>query len=162
MGTTSSTGVPNDNGARNATNYYFLRNDDPVAQAQLGSLRTFHEYRYDTAAVAGALTINKLNAQVQYVPVTAAITSITFSNFVVSATTNTQTKYQTDTVTVLFRQDATGYAITLPTGSAYLYAGGGNTMGTTANAVQMLSVTAIYDSVTAATQYLITVSPEFV
>jgi hypothetical protein len=162
MGGNSSTGYNTDNGARNATNYYFLRNDDPVAQAQLGSLRTFHEYRYDTAAVAGALTINKLNAQVQYVPVTAAITSITFSNFVVSAATNTQTKYQTDTVTVLFRQDSTGYAITLPTGSAYLYAGGINVMGTTANAVQMLSVTAIYDSVTAATQYLITVSPEFV
>jgi len=162
MGGNSSTGYSSDNGARNATNYYFLRNDDPVAQAQLGSLRTFHEYRYDTAAVTGNLSINKLDAQVQYVPVTANITNVTFTNFVVTATTNTQTKYQTDTVTVIFRQGATGYNITLPTGTAFKYASGISTMGSTANAVQMLSVTGIYDSTSAGTQYLITVSPEFV
>jgi hypothetical protein len=130
----------------------------------LGSLRTFHEYRYDAAIASGALTIDKNNAQVQYVDVTEAITSITLSNFVTFDEITFPTavlRLQADTVTVIFRQDATGRAITMPTGATYKYAGGVNTVGTTANSVTMVSITAIENLATDATEYLITISPEF-
>lgn len=155
-------GASNSNQARGASRYYFLRNDDNAAQNKLGSLRTFHEYAYVNTISSGALTISKSNAQVQYVDVTEAITSITLSNFITTASDGTNTDPQVDTVTVVFRQDSTGRAITMPSGSAYKYAGGINTMGTTANAVQMVTITALYNGNTAATEYLITISPEFI
>jgi hypothetical protein len=161
-GTTSTYGFSIGNTARAAGSYYFLRCDDDLAQNKLGSLRTFHEYRYDNSSSSGTLTVNKNNGQVQYVAVTEAISTVTFSNFVVSVSDGTTTDYQTDTVTLIFQQDATGRSITLPTPSTtYKYAGGVNIMGTTANAVQMISVTAVYNAGLAGTQYLITVSPEF-
>jgi hypothetical protein len=161
-GTTNTYGRNIGNGTRAAANYYFLRNDDDLAQNKLGSLRTFHEYRYDNSSSSGTLAVDKNNGQVQYITVSEDITTVTFSNFVVSATDGTTTDYQTDTVTLIFQQDATGRTITLPTPSTtYKYAGGANTMGTTANAVQMVSVTATYNAGLAGTQYLITVSPEF-
>jgi hypothetical protein len=159
---TNTYGLTIPNVARAAGSYYFLRNDDDLAQNKLGSLRTFHEYRYDNSSSSGTLTVNKNNGQVQYVSVTEDISTVSFSNFVVSATDGTTTDYQTDTVTVIFQQDATGRTITLPTASTtYKYAGGSSLMGTTANAVQMVSVTATYNAGLAGTQYLITVSPEF-
>jgi hypothetical protein len=148
---------------RAAANYYFLRNDDDIAQNKLGSLRTFHEFQFTDTISSGVLTINKTDGQVQYVDVTEDITSITLSNFV-TLTTQTSpavSKLQADTVTVILRQDATGRAITMPSGSAYKYAGGVNTVGTTANSVTMISITGIYNSTAAATEYLITISPEF-
>jgi hypothetical protein len=161
-GTVATYGFAMPNATRQAANYYFLRCDDDLAQTKLGSLRTFHEYRYDNASSSGTLTVNKNNGQVQYVTVSENITTVSFSNFVVSATDGTTTDYQTDTVTLIFQQDATGRTITLPAPSAtYKYAGGSNLMGTTANAVQMVSVTATYNAGLAGTQYLITVSPEF-
>ena len=64
------------------------------------------------------------------------------------------------TVTLVIYQDATGRAVTLPTASStYRYAGGSSTVGTTASSVTMITVSAI--RVSGATQYLITVSPEF-
>jgi hypothetical protein len=154
-------GVSTSAPARRAANYYFLRNDDNVAQNKLGSVRLFHEYRHAATVSSGTLTIDKLNGQVQYVDLTEAVTTLTFSNFVTSASDSVNTDYQTDTVTVILRQDGTGRAVTMPSGSAYKYAGGTNTVGTTANSVTMLSVTAIYNVSAAATEYLITISPEF-
>jgi hypothetical protein len=154
-------GTINSNGMRRANNYYFLRNDDNLAQNKLGSLRLFNEYRYDGANTTGTLAVDKNNGQVQNVYLTGNITSVTFSNFVTSATDGTTTDYQTDTVTLILRQDSTGYTVTMPTGSAYKYAAGTTTVGTTANSATMISVTATYDSITAADQYLITISPEF-
>jgi hypothetical protein len=148
---------------RAAANYYFLRCDDDIAQNKLGSLRTFHEFQFTDTISSGVLTINKTDGQVQYVDVTEAITSVVFSNFV-TLTTQTSpavSKLQADTVTVILRQDATGRTVTMPTGSAYKYAGGGNVVGTTANSVTMVSITGIYNSTAAATEYLITISPEF-
>jgi hypothetical protein len=154
-------GALNNDGIRNATNYYFLYNADNLAQTRLGSLRLFNEFRYDGANTSGTLAVDKNNGQVQNVYLTGAITSVTFSNFVTSAATSSTTKYQTDTVTLIIRQGSTGYAVTMPTGSAYKYAAGTTTVGTTANSATMISVTATYDSITAADQYLITISPEF-
>ena len=158
----STYGFNNANSVRASAKYYFIYNDDDVAQVQLGSLRSFHEYRQDETISSGAVTIDANAGQVQYIDVTEDITSVTFSNFVVSASDSVNTDYQTDTVTVIFRQDGTGRSITLPTGAGYRYAGGISAMGSTADAVQMISVTAIYDAAAADTEYLITVSPEFV
>ena len=146
---------------RSATNYYFLRNDDDVAQVKLGSLRLFNEFQYDGANTSGTLAVDKNNGQVQTVYLSGAVTSVTFSNFVTSASNGSTTKYQTDTVTLILRQGSTGYAVTMPTGTAYKYAANTTAVGTTANSVTMISVTATYDSVSAANQYLITISPEF-
>jgi hypothetical protein len=63
----NSFGLVNSNSSRAATNYYFLRNDDAVAQVQLGTLRSYNEYNYINATTSGALTIDKVNAQVQQV-----------------------------------------------------------------------------------------------
>jgi hypothetical protein len=153
--------IINQNAIRSATNYYFLRNDDTLAQNKLGSLRLFHEYQYDNTSSAGTLTVDKNNGQVQSVVLSEAITTVTFSNFVTSASDGTTTDYQTDTVTLILRQGATPYAVTMPTGSAYRYAAGTTTVGATANTTTMISVTANYDSISAADQYLITISPEF-
>jgi hypothetical protein len=158
---TNTYGFTNANTARGAANYYFLRNDDDAAQNKLGSVRLFHEYRASPAIASGALTIDKSIGQVQYVDVTEAITSITLSNFVTLAGDGTNTDGEVDTVTVIFRQDSTGRSITMPSGSAYKYAGGVNTVGSTANSVSMVSITALYNISTAANEYLITISPEF-
>jgi hypothetical protein len=156
---------PNTGGfTRAAANYYFLRNDDDLAQNKIGSLRTFHEFQYTASISSGALAIDKNNAQVQYVDVTENITSITLSNFVTLTSQTTPvavSKLQADTVTLILRQDATGRTVTMPSGSAYKYAGGANVVGTTANSVTMVSITGIYNSTAAATEYLITISPEF-
>jgi hypothetical protein len=150
------------NTARNATNYYAIRNDDDVSQVKLGSLRLFHEFQYALTSSAGALTVDKNNGQVQFLTVSEAITSVSFSNFVTTASTGTTNKRQADTVTLIVQQDATGRSITLPAASStYKYAGGSNTVPSTANSVSMISITAIYNTVTAADQYLITISPEF-
>jgi hypothetical protein len=159
---TSTFGLQNGNTLRNAPNYYFVRNDDDVAQMKLGSLRQFHEYRNDITISSGNITVDKANGQVQYCNVTSNITGVTFSNFVTTAATNAQTKYQTDTVTLILRQNATAYSVTLPTGTAYKYAGNNMSVSTTANSVSMVSITGIYNSTTAANEYLITVSPGFV
>jgi len=160
--TTVTYGLNNGNAARGATNYYFLRNDDDVAQCKLGSLRLFNEFRNTATISSGAVTIDKNNGQVQYVDVTEAITSITFSNFVRTASDGTNTDQQTDTVTVILRQDATGRTVTMPSGSGFRYAGGVSTVGTTANSVTMISVTGITNAAGTGIEYLITVSPEFV
>ena len=147
--------------ARSATNYYFLYNDDDVAKNKMGMLAQYQEFEYGLSSSGGAVTVNKANGQVQFYTVSEDAT-MSFSNFVTSATVSATTRYQTDTVTVIVQQDATGRTITMPSGATYKYAGGTNTITTTANSVSMISITAVYNTVAAATQYLITISPEFI
>ena len=153
------------NGARAAAGYYSFRSDDTLAKAQLGSLSSFNEYSYSNNSTSGSVTISKANGQVQQIPLSGNLTIAGFSNFVtnvVSPATAIGNVYQTDTVTLILNQGATGgYGVTLPTGATYKYAGGINTVGTTANAVTMISVTGFYNTATSATNYLLTVSPEF-
>jgi hypothetical protein len=163
-GNTTSVGsyaVQTSNNARAATNYYFLRNDDDVAQVKLGSLRSYNEFQYATAT-SGTVNIDKTNAQVQFVAPTANVTIGDFQNFVSTANDGTNNDTQTDTVTLIIQQGATPYTVTLPTGNASIkYAGGISTVGTTANAVTMVNITA-FRSAANATLYLTTVSSEFV
>jgi hypothetical protein len=158
---TGRAGILNNNNARAAGQYYALFNEDDLAQMRLGSLRLYHQFRYPQSIASGVLAIDKNNGQVQYVDVTEAITSVTFSNFVRTATDGTTTDQQTDTVTVILRQDATGRTVTMPTGSGYRYAGGVSTVGNTAASVTQLTVTGLTDAAGTGIEYLITVSPEF-
>ena len=95
--------------------------------------------------------------------VTGNLTVSGFSNFVTSVVKpNNGINYQTDTVTLILDQGTTGnFGVTLPSGTAYKYAGAGNTVATTANTVTMVSVTGYYNPTTSATGYLLTVSPGF-
>jgi hypothetical protein len=79
---------------------------------------------------------------------------------VTSASDGTNTDSQVDTLTIIVEQGSTPYTVTLPTGSTYKYAGNVSTVGATANAVTMISVTAA--NVRGTVTYLTTVSPEFV
>ena len=161
-GTTATYGISNGNGVRAATNYYFLKNDDNVAQVQLGSLRFYNEYDYQSATTSGSLAIDKNNGQVQQINLTGTITAITFSNFVTSASDSVNTDEQADTVTMIFNQGTTGgYDVSFPSGSTYKYAGNVRTLSSTAaNSVSLCTVTAVRLSGT--TTYLLTVSPVFV
>ena len=152
-------GVLTANTARAATNYYFLRNDDDVAQNKLGSLRTYHEFESATAT-SGSFAIDKATAQVHNIVPTGNCTITGYSNMVTSASDGTNTDSQVDTLTIIVEQGATPYYITLPTGATYKYAGNVSTVGVTANAVTMISVTAA--NVSGTVTYLTTVSPEFV
>jgi hypothetical protein len=157
---TATYGMSSAAGFRGATNYFFLKNDDDVAQSQVGSLRAFHEFNYGSNSTSGSITINKANGQTQQITPTGALTITGFSNFVTSASDGTNTDEQADTVTLIISQPAgSGYAVNLPTGSTFKYAGGANTVGTTAESVTMISITGI--RIGGTTTYLITVSPEF-
>lgn len=156
-------GVLNSNNWRAASNYWFLNNEDAAAQNKLGSLRSYTEFNGVSATTSGALTISKLNGQVQQVNLTGAVTSISFSDFVTSASDGTNTDEQCDTVTVIFNQGATGgYGVTFPAASSTIkYAGGVSTLpSTAANSLTLVSISAIRISST--TTYLITISPGFV
>jgi hypothetical protein len=161
--TNSTFGATSSTSFRSAPNYYFLYNEDAVAQVRLGSLRSYNEFKFLHGTTSGALTINKQDAQVQQVDLAGSITSIAFSNFVSALSDGSNTDEESDTVTVIFNQGVTGgYAITFPSGSTFKYAGGTNTLSTTAaGSVTMMTVTAVrLDG--ANTTYLITISPGFV
>jgi hypothetical protein len=131
-----------------------------VAQVKLGSLRAYHEYQYSTATT-GTVNIDKSNSQVQYLAPTANVTIGSFQNFVTTATDAVTADNQADTVTLLIRQGATPYTVTMPTGNASIkYAGNVSTIGSTANSVSMVSITGA--NIAGAAMYLVTVSPEFV
>ena len=103
------------------------------------------------------MNIDKTNAQVQYLAPTANVTIGSLTNFV----TSQGSQNQADTVTLIIKQGATPYTITMPTGNtAIKYAGNVTTVGNTANSVTMASISAA--NVGGAALYLITVSPEFV
>ena len=154
-------GVQTANTARAATNYYFLRNDDEVAQVKLGSLRSYNEFQYSTAT-SGTVNIDKTNAQIQFIAPTANVTIGDYQNFVTTANDGTNNDTQTDTVTLIIQQGATPYTVTMPTGNASIkYASNVTTVGASSNSVTMVSITAIRSSANAAL-YLTTVSPEFI
>jgi hypothetical protein len=141
-GTTNPFGLPNmSTPARSATNYYFLKNDDAVAQTQLGSLRSYNEFRYDTAT-SGTISIDKTNAQVQYIAPTANVTISGYANMVTSLSDGVNTDQEIDTLTILVQQGATPYTVTLPTGATYQYAGNISTVPAVANARSILTVVA--------------------
>jgi hypothetical protein len=156
---TATYGLSSNNSFRGAANYYFLMNEDDVAQTQLGSLRRYHEFETATAT-SGSFVIDKNVAQVHNIVPTGACTITGYSNMVVSASDSVNSDAQVDTITIIIEQGATPYAVNLPTGAAFKYAGNVRTVGTTANSVTMISVTAA--NVRGTTTYLTTVSPEFV
>jgi len=161
--TSSTFGATNSTSFRSAPNYYFLYNEDAVAQVRLGTLRSYNEFKFLHGTTSGALTINKQDAQVQQVDLAGAITSIAFSNFVSALSDGSNTDEESDTVTVIFNQGVTGgYSVAFPSGSTYKYAGGVNALSTTAaGSVTMMTVSAVrLDG--ANTTYLITISPGFV
>ena len=157
---TATYGVASSNLYRGAANYYFLKNDDNAAQSQMGSLRSYTEFNYGNNTANGGITISKNNGQVQQITPTGAITSITYADFVPSASDGTNTDQQADTVTLIIAQSATPYAVSMPVGADYKYSGGGNTVSLTANSVTMISITAV--NISGTTTYLTTISPEFV
>ena len=149
--------------ARMATNYHAFRNDDNLAKSKLGMVDSFHELNANSATTSGSVTIDKTNGQVQTIYPTGAITSMAFTNFVPRVQRPNASFVDTaDTVTLIIQQGATPYAVTMPTGNTQIrYASGISTVGATANTTTMISVTAVYDYGAAATEYLVTISPEF-
>jgi hypothetical protein len=149
--------------ARQANQYYFLRNDDDLAKSSLGMLDRFHELNANTATTTGTVNIDKNSGQVQTIYPTGNVTIGTFSNFVTRVTKPDATFVNTaDTVTLLINQGATPYTVTMPTGNTQIrYAAGASTVASTANATVMISITGTYNYQTSANQYLITISPEF-
>jgi hypothetical protein len=162
--TLSTTGISVNNVARSAPGYYAFYNADDVAQIKLGSLRSYNEYQH-IANTSGTVNIDKNNAQVQFISPTANVTIGDYQNFVSVANDGTNNDLQTDTVTLIIQQGATPYTVTMPTGNASIkYVGNATTVGTTANSVTMVSITAMKSlgNATGSTLYLTTVSPEFV
>jgi hypothetical protein len=157
--TGSVSGAGTNNTVRQAPVYYAFYNADDLAQIQLGSLRRYHEFEAATAT-SGSFAIDKNTAQVHNIVPTGNCTITGYSNMVVSVSDGSTSDAQVDTLTIIIEQGTTPYTVTLPTGAAFKYAGGVNTVGTTANAVTMISVTAA--NVRGTTTYLTTVSPEFV
>jgi hypothetical protein len=123
--------------------------------SNLGSLNTYNEAQY-TLPTSGSITVSKLNGQVQYLAPTGNVTSISLTNFV----TSQGGVNQSDTVTLIIKQGATPYTVTMPTNSAIKYAGNVTNIGVTANSVTMASISSVNAGGSAL--YLITVSPEFV
>ena len=161
--TLTTTGTRIVNTARAAPNYYFLRNDDPVAQAQLGSLRSYNEFEYSTAT-SGTVNIDKTNAQVQMIAPTANVSIGDYQNFMTGISDGTNYDLQSDTVTLIIQQGATPYTVTLPsTANAEIkYSGGSSVVGGTANAVTLVSISAIRNRGNTGNVYLTAVSTEFV
>ena len=120
-------------------------------------VRNLRDPETETAITSGSFALDKFEGQVQRVTPTAAMTLTGFSNF----SSNSTNPGTTDTVTLVVAQGATGYAVNLPAASSTIkYAGGVNTVGTTADSVTMIAITAI--GIGASVVYLIAVSPEFV
>ena len=155
-------GLAINNAMRNSAEYYFLYNEDDVAQVRLGSLRRYTEYRANITSSGGNLTIDKTVAQVQYLTPTETVNNVSYTNFVTSANDGTNNDTQADTVTLIVQQGATPYSITMPSGPEYKYAAGITTVGNTANSVTMISTTATKNVSGDTDLYLITISPEFV
>ena len=146
---------------RASANYYFLRNDDAVAQNQLGSLRAYHEFQA-TGTTTGTWNIDKNNGQVQRVSATGNITIGSYTNFVTTANDSVNNDNQTDTVTLIIEQGSTPYTVTMPTGNAAIrYASNVTTVSNVANTTTMIAVTA-FRTTANATGYLTTISPGFV
>jgi hypothetical protein len=137
------------------TNYYFLNNTDIRSESIVGPIRQYQDKTYLEATGSGTVAVDWDNGTSQVINLAGDMT-LTFQD----PTVGTTNQRLIHTVTLVIYQDATGRSVTLPTASTtYRYAGGTSTVGTTANAVTMITISAI--RVSGATQYLITVSPEF-
>ena len=137
------------------TNYYFLNNTDVRSESIVGPIRQYQDKTYLEATGTGTVAVDWDNGTSQVINLTGTMT-LTFQD----PTVGTTNQRLIHTVTLVIYQDGTGRAVTLPTASStYRYAGGTSTVGTTANSVTMITISAI--RVSGATQYLITVSPEF-
>ena len=79
-----------------------------------------------------------------------------------NANDGTNNDPQTDTVTLIIQQGATPYTITMPTGNAAIkYANGISTIGTGANEVILVSISAVRNIAANTAVYLTTISPGF-
>ena len=137
------------------TNYYFLNNTDVRSESIVGPIRQYQDKTYLEATGSGTVAVDWDNGTSQVINLSGDMT-LTFQD----PTVGTTNQRLIHTVTLVIYQDGTGRSVTLPTPSTtYRYAGGTSTVGTTANAVTMITISAI--RVSGATQYLITVSPEF-
>ena len=171
-GGTSTLGVSNSNTGRAANRYYFLYNEDDVAQTRLGSLRTYHEYQANLSQVGATLSINPAGqtsgnasttaGQVGYFTPNANVTTVTFAGFTTSASDSVNNDAQVCTYTLIIDQGSTPYGITMPTGNtAIKYAGNVTTVGATANATTMISISAVRSAYGTPPLYLVSISPEF-
>jgi hypothetical protein len=137
------------------TNYYFLNNQDIRSESIVGPIRQYQDKTYLEATGSGTVAVDWDNGTSQVINLTGDMT-LTFQD----PTVGTTNQRLIHTVTLVIYQDGTGRSVTLPTASTtYRYAGGSSTVGTTANSVTMITISAI--RVGGATQYLTTVSPEF-
>ena len=156
---TGNYGVINSYTMRGSANYYFLYNDDDVAQNKLGSLRAYHTFQAG-GNTTGTWNIDKTNGQVQSVSATGNITIGSYTNFVTIASHGGGAfDNQTDTVTLIIEQGATPYTITMPTGnSAIRYSNGNSTVPATANSTTTISIQA-YRTAANTAAYITTISP---
>ena len=159
-GSSSTYGFASSNGQRAASNYYFLKNDDSVAQNQLGSLRAYHTYQYSTGT-SGTVDINKNNGQIQWILPTGNVTIGSYLNFVTAASNSVVSQNQSDTVTLIIEQGGTGYDIFMPGANAIIkYANGVSTISNVAGTITTVTIQAYRNSGNTAT-YLTTISPVF-
>jgi hypothetical protein len=140
-GTTNRYGLPaTGNTTRQATNYYAFVNDDPIAQMQLGSIRSAHTYTGVLVSQSGNITIDKANGQTQILGMAANVTITGYSNLVTTLSDGVNTKIQTDVLTILV--PPTGSTLTLPTGASYKYLSGNSTVPNSGTNWVRITVTA--------------------
>ena len=140
-GTTNKYGLPGTgNTTRQATNYYAFVNDDPIAQMQLGSIRSAHTYTNILVSQSGNITIDKANGQTQQLGMAANVTITGYANMVTTVSDGVNTKSQTDVLTILV--PPTGSTLTLPTGADYKYLSGNSTVPNSGTNWVRITVTA--------------------
>ena len=161
-----------DDALSNGGRYYFLRNDDNLARANLGALNYWHERLNVVTGATGNVGSQgsaNLGCNQSFVYLEGDIEYTDFNNRAISATTinGSVTQYHSSPFTFIFKQDATGgHTVTLPTGSNFKYANDNSTVGTTANGVTFVSIISMdVGGMTGGPEdivHFITVSPEFV
>jgi hypothetical protein len=156
--------LTNSNTYRGATSYYFLRNDDNLAQTQLGSMRAMHSFAGNTATTTGNVVINKSLGQVLNLVPTGNCTILSngFSNFVTNTSyPNNVVQGQSDTVTLYIRQPASPFTITMPAPAANIkFSNGSNAVANAANSITKITVTASQFA-SGSDIYLIDISPNY-
>jgi hypothetical protein len=161
-----------DDALSNGGRYYFLRNDDNLARANLGALNYWHErLNVVTGATGNVGSQGSANqgCNQTFIYLEGDIEFTGINNRAISATTinGSFKQYHSSPFTIIFKQDATGgHTVTLPTGSNFKYANDNSTVGTTANGVTFVSVISMdVGGMTGGSEdivHFITVSPEFV
>jgi hypothetical protein len=137
------------------TTFRFLDNQDTRSSSRVGPIESYFDRPFAFTSTSGSVELDFANGTSQTLKPTDAVT-LSFANAVTSSNGNLL-----HTVTLLIEQDSTGYAVTLPAASSTVkYAGGNNSVGSTADSVTMVVITAAV--INSVTTYLVTVSPEFV